>query len=600
MQHTFHIPVLGLAFSIDTPLAVAKYGITSVVSIVDDELIERMRAYHCKKSALPYEPILPNDYDSRAARITAYLNMMQDLIDKQVGNMKAARFGDGGDLDRYFELLPNDNALKEKYHRLRCTVNVDERFSLERELKEQMVVGEIQANIMAKVDKVNEVIDGNPIAPFSTDALAALRGFANSKVSSGLVLSAGLNQHLYSYIATFPDFHPDEKGQLNKKIILKVSDYRSAYIQARMLVKKGIWVSEFRVESGLNCGGHAFATDGYLLGPILEEFKEKRQELLKELFESYQQALATKGHEIKHAPQTRFTVQGGIGNADEQKFLIDYYKMDGTGWGSPFLLVPETTNVDDDTLQRLASAQEQDFYVSDASPLGVPFNNFRKSSAEELRLERLAKGKPGNPCTKKYLISNTEYSGRPICTASSKYQSRKIKELYSAGLSPKQFRYEVAKITEKICLCEGLSNAAYIKKGILNPKESKVVAICPGPNIAWFSGPYSLDEMTGHIYGRINLLKDKNRPSLFVNELLLYVAHFKKHLAQENPVDEQKHAKYTARFREQLLNGIEYYKSLSKYFKDYPLLNESDMLMELRSIESELQMSGETKDQELH
>ncbi|WP_028297669.1 hypothetical protein [Olivibacter sitiensis] len=595
MQHLFHIPVLGLAFSIDTPLAVAKYGITSVISIVDDELIERMRAYHCKKNDLLYQPILATDYDSRAARITAYLNLLQDLIDRQVENMKAAHFGDGGDLDRYFELLPNNHVLKEKYHRLRCTVSIDDRHALERELKGQMAVGEIQANIMAKVDKVNENAETHEVMPFSSDALAALRGFANSKVSSGLVLSAGLNQHLYSYIATFPDFYPDSEGQLMKRIILKVSDYRSAYIQARLLAKKGIWVSEYRIESGLNCGGHAFATDGYLLGPILEEFRDKRQAMSQELFAMYRQALVAKGYDIERMPQTRYTVQGGIGNADEQRFLLDYYQLDGTGWGSPFLLVPEATNVDDDTLNRLVEAQEQDFYVSDASPLGIPFNNFRKSTAEDLRLQRLAQGKPGNPCTKKYLISNTEYGGRPICTASNKYQSLKIKELKASGLSSREFRLEVAKLTEKTCLCEGLSSAAYIKKGILGPKESKAVAICPGPNLAWFSGPYSLDEMIGHIYGRINLLNGKSRPNLFVNELLLYIAHLNKHLAQENPVDEQKHAKYIAHFREQLLNGIDYYKSLSKKFKAYPLLNEGWMLLELASIESELQMSDETR-----
>lgn len=50
-----------------------------------------------------------------------------------------------------------------------------------------------------------------------------------------------------------------------KKVVIKVSDYRSALIQGKYLAKKGIWVSEFRIESGLNCGGHAFATDGYLL-----------------------------------------------------------------------------------------------------------------------------------------------------------------------------------------------------------------------------------------------------------------------------------------------------------------------------------------------
>ena len=40
--HTFHIPVMGTGFTIDTPLRVAKYGITTVISLVDDLLIEQM------------------------------------------------------------------------------------------------------------------------------------------------------------------------------------------------------------------------------------------------------------------------------------------------------------------------------------------------------------------------------------------------------------------------------------------------------------------------------------------------------------------------------------------------------------------------------
>ena len=75
-------------------------------------------------------------------------------------------------------------------------------------------------------------------------------------------------------------FFLDENGYLKKKIILKVSDYRSALIQGNFLAKKGLWVSEYRIESGLNCGGHAFATDGFLLGPILEEFKDKKEDLV--------------------------------------------------------------------------------------------------------------------------------------------------------------------------------------------------------------------------------------------------------------------------------------------------------------------------------
>ncbi len=41
-MHTFSIPVMGTGFSIDTPLRVAQYGISSVISLVDDVLIEQM------------------------------------------------------------------------------------------------------------------------------------------------------------------------------------------------------------------------------------------------------------------------------------------------------------------------------------------------------------------------------------------------------------------------------------------------------------------------------------------------------------------------------------------------------------------------------
>ena len=35
-QHQFHIPVMGLGFTIDTPVKIARYGINSAISIVED------------------------------------------------------------------------------------------------------------------------------------------------------------------------------------------------------------------------------------------------------------------------------------------------------------------------------------------------------------------------------------------------------------------------------------------------------------------------------------------------------------------------------------------------------------------------------------
>src|SRR5690606_2725254 len=217
-------------------------------------------------------------------------------------------------------------------------------------------------------------------------------------------------------------------------------------------------------------------------------------------------ALTEKNIETALRPFSKISVQGGIGTAEEDSFLLDYYQLDATGWGSPFLLVPEATNVDTETLKNLVKADKNDFYISGSSPLGVPFNNFRLSSIEKLRLERIEKGRPGSPCTKKYLVSNTEFTEEPICTASREYQNHKIKELKAANLSEKEYQEEFQKVTEKVCLCEGLATSTYIKNEILKPKENNAVAICPGPNIAYFSGEFSLEEMVKHIYGKINLL----------------------------------------------------------------------------------------------
>ena len=104
-----------------------------------------------------------------------------------------------------------------------------------------------------------------------------------------------MNPRLYGYIAQFDDFFPDKEGYIKKKIILKVSDFRSAIIQGKFLAKKGLWVSEYRIESGLNCGGHAFATEGFLMGPILAEFRDRRQELIDDTFMICKSALEVQG-----------------------------------------------------------------------------------------------------------------------------------------------------------------------------------------------------------------------------------------------------------------------------------------------------------------
>ena len=214
-------------------------------------------------------------------------------------------------------------------------------------------------------------------------------------------------------------------------------------------------------------------------------------------------------------------------------------------------------------MQALATAKADDFYISGSSPLGVPFNNLRGCSAERARVERIEKGRPGAPCTKKYLVMSTEFGEAPICTASRVYQHHKIKELDNLALDNEEYHERLAKITEKTCLCEGLATAAYLKYEILEKKEPTVVAICPGPNTAYFNKVYSLQEMVDHIYGRTNILNTTQRPHMFINELNLYVDHLKKYIVENRKEWSDKNTKFANRFEEELNKGIAYYEDLA-------------------------------------
>jgi hypothetical protein len=258
------------------------------------------------------------------------------------------------------------------------------------------------------------------------------------------------------------------------------------------------------------------------------------------------------------------------------------------------LLVPEATSVDITTLQQLASASPGDYYLSNISPLGVPFNSFRKASSETQRLQRIDNGKPGSPCTKKYLISNTEFSEMPICTASRKYQQQKIKQLNSIEngkeITNDKIASEIACAVEKDCLCEGLSVSALLCNDIAPVRKlSNAVTICPGPNLAYFSGVFTLKQMVDFIYGRANILNNVPRSNMFVNELTMYVAHFKTEIAKSIDVVTVAKARQLKTFKENLLKGIEYYQSLSQQFIDETANYIQDFKDELVNIQTSIQ-----------
>lgn len=558
--HTFHIPVMGIGYSIDSPVRVAKYGISSVISMVDDGIIEKMRQYYSFKLNIPFQPIPTNSEDYRARRITAYLNLIDELVKQSFEELKDSFDNKTKELQKYFEMLPDSYWLKEKYE---SVVHKLQGIDLKKWLNTNLISGAIDVNIMTKLDKAN-TYQNNPLPVEYNDAHAAMRGFAISNLSnSSLVLSAGLNPRLYSYIEKFEDFYPkDDSGFLKKKITLKVSDFRSALIQGKFLAKKGIWVSEYRIESGLNCGGHAFVSQGSLIGPVLDEFRLKRDSLVSEVHAVLVQALKDKNRFVPQSPlQIKVTAQGGVGTSTEHNFLLKYYNLDSVGWGTPFLLVPEVTNVDEETLKLLQDAREDDVYLSDISPYGVPFNNIRNNTKDLQKEKRIAEGKPGSNCIKKYGSFNFEFPGNPVCTGSREYQKKKLTELNEKTVDKATYDKEYRKIVDKACICVGLGTAALMKNGISIAAEGEGVSVCPGPNIAYFSKIVSLQEMVDHIYGRTNIIERSDRPHVFINELIININYLETKIA-DNTIPTEKSNELIAGFKSYFLDGIKYYENL--------------------------------------
>ena len=581
--HTFHIPIMGTGFTIDTPLKVAKYGISSSISLVDDVLIEQMRKYHCQKAGEPYEEISKQSDDSRAHRITAYLDLLDRLVQRQVKELQNSPFEQGSEITKYYEMLPDEAPLKKKYLDMLAMSDVSQQKSMQEMLRTSAVPGSIDVNIMTKLDR-DHYLKGEKLPPMHSDALSALRGFAQSTLSSSIIFSAGINKRLYRYMTEFEGFFPGQHGEIKKKIILKVSDHRSSEIQGRFLAKLGLWVSEFRIESGLNCGGHAFASKGFLLGVVLDEFKQKKDELLEKLTPMYRKALSAKGDFADYTPKDfRITVQGGVGTAGEQQFLLKYYGVDSVGWGTPFLLVPEAVRMDEVNLKRLADASEEDVFLSEASPLGVPFWNLRTSSSEEARRRRIKEGKPGTSCPKGFVAGSTEFTKKPICFASRAYIKKKLEILPDEGLSPKAYEKIKEGILAKSCICHDLAGNATVPLAIdLNADA----AVCCGPGIVDFSKIATLQEMVDHIYGRLSLLTSSDRPHMFVKELSLYVDYLRKEIDNFPAGLASNSASYLEGMRENLFKGIEYYQTLSSQLVED---SREKFLTELKKMEAALE-----------
>ncbi|MDZ7615175.1 MAG: hypothetical protein U5K51_16880 [Flavobacteriaceae bacterium] len=171
--HTFHIPVMGLAYTIDSPIRVAKFGIDSVISIMDDELIERMNAFYAEKFQLPYNEISRKVHDYRAKRITAYLDLVDTIVKKKFEDFKNELTESKESLQEFIAMLPGTSELKTGFENISFK-GAACKTQLLNYIENNLSHGNIDVNIMTKLDKDNFI--GNEQLPVEfNDAHAALK-----------------------------------------------------------------------------------------------------------------------------------------------------------------------------------------------------------------------------------------------------------------------------------------------------------------------------------------------------------------------------------------------------------------------------------------
>ena len=75
-------------------------------------LLSKCASFIAKKRMKHYTPITKYDEDFRARRITAYLDLVNRIVQRQFAELKASAFEPGTEITKYFEMLPEDSVLK--------------------------------------------------------------------------------------------------------------------------------------------------------------------------------------------------------------------------------------------------------------------------------------------------------------------------------------------------------------------------------------------------------------------------------------------------------------------------------------------------------
>src|SRR5262245_41588375 len=198
--HTFHIPVMGLAYTIDSPVKVARFGINSVISIIEDNLVEKMRSHYYAQIGEVYHPIASHEPNARSRRVTDYLTLVDRIVNDQVKQVKTQPVKEGSEICRFFEIFPDENVVKKVYQKMLLLSDPAEKLQLDNWCSSNIRAGSIDVNIMTKVDKNNTTENGDVIEDGS-DAVTAMRGYVLSDlINSSVILSAGMNPRLFNFM----------------------------------------------------------------------------------------------------------------------------------------------------------------------------------------------------------------------------------------------------------------------------------------------------------------------------------------------------------------------------------------------------------------
>ena len=243
-------------------------------------------------------------------------------------------------------------------------------------------------------------------------------------------------------------------------------------------------------------------------------------------------------------------------------------------------------------MEKLAKAKEDDLYLSNSSPLGVPFNTLKGNTKDIQRQMLIDKGRPGTSCPNKFIALNHEFKDTGLCTASREYQYSKLKEIDALDLSSEEKEKRVEKVTEKSCICVGLGTSTLILNNVSTKKTGDGVSVCPGPNMAYYDKVMSLRAITDHIYGRSNMVTRTDRPNVFIKELSLYITHLQDKLDDVKATIDKKQLRSLTKFKKNLEDGIRYYDEIFTTQKQFFVEHKEALLNALQVEQNKLVLIG--------